>query len=326
MDFVITWVDGADESWIEEKNKYLDNGMRQSAAQYREWGLLKYWFRTVEKYAPWVEKIYFVTCGQKPEWLNEDNPKLKLVNHKEFIPAEYLPTFSSHTIELNLHRIEGLSEKFVYFNDDMYLGASVKGTDFFNGDLPKFVGVMSNLIPSIPSDPFIHFLSNNISVINAHFNKRGVLKRNFFKWYNIKYGKGFYKNIYLSAVSKFTGFYNCHNPSSMLKSVFCEVWEKEFELLDKTCKNKFRQLSDVNQYVMSYYAACLGKFSPASPKESAFFTVGESDERIYNAFKTQKYKQLCINDNVGNIDFDFEKEKINSMMQSLFPEKSSFEK
>lgn len=69
-------------------------------------GYLKYWFRGVEKYAPWVHKIYFVTCGQKPDWLNENHDKLVLVNHEDYIPHEYLPTFSSHTIELNFHRIK----------------------------------------------------------------------------------------------------------------------------------------------------------------------------------------------------------------------------
>ena len=59
--------------------------------------------------------------GKKPDWLNLDHPKLKLVTHKEFMPNEYLPTYNSAAIELNLHRIEGLSENYLYFNDDMYL-------------------------------------------------------------------------------------------------------------------------------------------------------------------------------------------------------------
>lgn len=122
IDFVIPWVDGSDLEWRKSKNKYsgkIDEPVDITDARYRDWDILKYWFRGVEKYAPWVHKIYFVTCGQKPDWLNENHDKLVLVNHEDYIPHEYLPTFSSHTIELNFHRIKNLSEHFVYFNDDV---------------------------------------------------------------------------------------------------------------------------------------------------------------------------------------------------------------
>lgn len=93
--------------------------------------ILQYWFRGVEKFAPWVNRIYFVTWGHIPSWLNLSHPKLKVVRHEEFIPTDYLPTFSSHPIELNLHRIKGLSERFVYFNDDTFLIRPVLQEDFF---------------------------------------------------------------------------------------------------------------------------------------------------------------------------------------------------
>ncbi|WP_331836427.1 hypothetical protein [Erysipelothrix piscisicarius] len=69
----------------------------------------------------WVNNVYLITYGHLPDFLNVDHPKLKIINHTDYIPSDYLPTFSSHTIELNMHRIEGLSEHFVYFNDDMFL-------------------------------------------------------------------------------------------------------------------------------------------------------------------------------------------------------------
>ena len=117
IDFVILWVDGNDPKWQSEKATYDSNinDDSNSASRYRDWGLLPYWFRGVEKFTPWVNKIHFVTWGHVPEFLNLNNPKLNIVNHKDFIPEEYLPTFSSHAIELNIHRIPGLSEKFIYF-------------------------------------------------------------------------------------------------------------------------------------------------------------------------------------------------------------------
>ena len=146
IDFVVTWVDGSDREWLAQKRKYLDaassvsssiaGGEANADCRYRDCGLLKYWFRAVEKFAPWANRVFFVTCGQKPDWLDESNPKLRLVNHEDYIPAEYLPTFHSDTIELNLHRIPDLSERFVLFNDDTFLLRPSTPDQFFHGGLP----------------------------------------------------------------------------------------------------------------------------------------------------------------------------------------------
>ena len=120
IDFVVLWVDGNDPDFIREKNKYTSNSLQvdndgDNLHRYRDYGTFNYWFRMVEKHAPWVNNIYLITNGQKPEWLNLNHPKLKWVRHSDFMPEEYLPTFNSAAIELNLHRIEGLSENFVFF-------------------------------------------------------------------------------------------------------------------------------------------------------------------------------------------------------------------
>ena len=122
IDVVVPWVDGSDSKWIREKNKYSPDRIddSNSANRFRDWGLMKYWFRGIEKYIPWFHKLYFVTWGHIPDFLNIDYPRLQIVRHEEYIPHEWLPTFSSHTIELNVHRISGLAEHFIYFNDDTY--------------------------------------------------------------------------------------------------------------------------------------------------------------------------------------------------------------
>ena len=122
IDFVIMWVDPNDPKWQKEKAKYCpDQDTDGSERRYRDWDNLKYWFRAVEQNAPWVNKIYFVTEGHIPKWLNLKHPKLKIVKHADFIPKKYLPTFSANPIEMNLFRIKGLSEHFVFFNDDFFL-------------------------------------------------------------------------------------------------------------------------------------------------------------------------------------------------------------
>ena len=137
IDFVIPFVDGADPAWYAKKLQYSGKlPGDENVNRYRDWGTLKYWFRGVEKYAPWVNKVYFISDNQIPEWMNTECAKLQIVDHKDYIPSEYLPTFSSHPIELNMHRINGLSEKFVYFNDDLFLTKPVDETIFFRNGKP----------------------------------------------------------------------------------------------------------------------------------------------------------------------------------------------
>ena len=133
IDFVIPWVDGNDPEWKKEKALYqtelIDDS--NSVNRFRDWGLLPYWFRSVEKFTPWVNKIYFITWGHLPQFLNSEHPKLRIVDHRDFIPEEYLPTFSSHAIEVNIHRIRELEECFVYFNDDTFILRPLPETSFF---------------------------------------------------------------------------------------------------------------------------------------------------------------------------------------------------
>eukprot|EP01090_Pellita_catalonica_P003392 TRINITY_DN1305_c0_g1_i1.p1 TRINITY_DN1305_c0_g1~~TRINITY_DN1305_c0_g1_i1.p1 ORF type:complete len:1052 (-),score=178.20 TRINITY_DN1305_c0_g1_i1:110-3265(-) len=93
---------------------------------------LRYSIRSLEKYAPWIRNIYVVTNGQIPYWLDLSNPKIHLITHEMiFDNSSHLPTFSSPAIESHLHKIPGLSERFMYLNDDVMLGAEVYPDDFF---------------------------------------------------------------------------------------------------------------------------------------------------------------------------------------------------
>jgi len=103
-----------------------------SASRYRDNGELRYSIRSLHKYAPWLRKIFIVTNGQVPAWLDTTHPRLHVVTHAEIFPdPSVLPTFSSPAIETHLHRIPGLSRRFIYFNDDVMLGAPVWPDSFF---------------------------------------------------------------------------------------------------------------------------------------------------------------------------------------------------
>lgn len=170
IDFVIAWLDSTDPIWQNAFHSYLPKSQSiydLRCIRFRNWENLRYWFRGVEKFAPWVNKIHFITCGQIPNWLNTNAPKLHVVKHTDYIPHEYLPTFSSCPIALNLHRIEGLSEHFVFFDDDMFLIDKVGPEKFFRNGLPCDMAAFNALSPG---DIFTHIVVNDLYVINASFN------------------------------------------------------------------------------------------------------------------------------------------------------------
>ena len=103
-----------------------------SASRFEDNDELRYSLRSLEKFAPWIRHVFIVTNGQIPSWLNMDNPRLTVVSHSElFTNTSHLPTFSSPAIESHLHRIKGLSDKFVYMNDDVMFGKAVWPDDFY---------------------------------------------------------------------------------------------------------------------------------------------------------------------------------------------------
>ena len=129
MDAVIAYVDGADPLWQQE---YLAT-VRQPALtkRYRDWGTLPFLLRGIERHLPFVDRVFLVVSreSQVPVWA--DRSRLQVVLHTDIIPAAYLPTFTSTTIELFLHKIPGLSERFLYFNDDMFPVRDAVEADFF---------------------------------------------------------------------------------------------------------------------------------------------------------------------------------------------------
>ena len=327
IDFVILWVDGSDPEWLEQKNEYAPKkeDFRSGKNRFRDWDNLRYWFRGVEEYAPWVNNVYFITWGHVPAWLNTDHPKLKIVKHTDFIPEKYLPTFNSDTIETNLFRIEELSETFVLFNDDFFLIDDVEPSDFFKNGKPcdSFV---ENLIAPVGRAGITHTKVVITDIINTHFDKRNVHKQFKGKIYNKNYGIQNLITLYFMPFRYFTGFRNPHIAQSHLKSTFRKMWEIEGEALDQSCSNRFRGTNDVSHWLMRYWNMCNGCFEPRSVNFGHYFEAGNNNRKVCSCIREQKYKTICIND--MSVDFDFEKAKseINSAFSEILPMHSTFEK
>ena len=327
IDFVITWVDNGDPKWRKEFEYYSAKDAKNintKACRYRDWGTLQYWFRGVVKFAPWVNKIYFVTYGHLPKWLNVDHPKLQIVKHEDFIPKEYLPTFNSNVIEFYFHRIKGLSDRFVYFNDDTFLIDSVSPDRFFKDGLPCDIGGFSYIKSK---GMFGCSVYRAVDLIKDHFKKKEVISQNRSKWYSFEYPKVSLHNLLMYRQPVFTGFRYNHLPQGYLKSIYDDVWASCREDLDWMSAHRFRTWGDITSWLIRYWQLASGRFTPYNIyKDGIYREIKDSDiDKIIRCIRNQEKRMICLND-TNNIDFDVMKQKIQNAFEHILPEKSSFEK
>lgn len=331
IDFVIPWVDGNDPEWRARKAKYLGTSTNDDSEQrYRDWGLLPYWFRGVEKFAPWVNKVWFICDQEPPEWLNKNHPKLRIVRHEDYLPEEYRPAFSSHPIELNLHRIEGLSEQFVYFNDDTFLLQPVKQEFFFKKGLPRDCALL-NAIPTddLVKDPRGHIFTmflNNASYINRDYNFRLCLKKNMIKWLHPCYGKDLIRNMMLCTWPRFVGSVEPHLPQAFLKSSFITAWQNDKDILDQTCRHHIRNDLDVNQWLIRLRQIMEGKFIVRKPIRHAAYMLGKHNRQICSLIQDQRHPMICLIDMSMTEDiFISTKQEVQAAFETILSKPSSFE-
>ena len=337
IDFVVTWVDGNDAEWLAEKHKWerLERsdavaGDANADCRYRDNGWLRYWFRGVEKFAPWVNKIHFVTCGQKPDWLVEDHPKLNLVNHEDFMPSQYLPTFCSRSIELNVHRITELSEHFVLFNDDMFLLQPVTPEFFFKDGNPVLI---SNLrYPDhLGIGNFGRVMYNDYFLINSTFDIGKSIWNNRRKWFKgsvIGYKRAIRNFLCFIANRTIPVGYYGHLPLPHLKSTFEDVWKTCYGLMDNTCRHKFRADDQLNQYLFCAWNQAKGLFFPTHASYKGLCVTADVNamDWICEKIRKQSVPQICINDSGHDYDFNLFLNAVTEAFEALFPDVSSFEK
>jgi hypothetical protein len=330
IDIVILWVDGNDLAWRNEFDKYNKGATGDARSiRFRDWETLKYIFRGIESFAPWVRKVHLVTWGHLPKWLNQKAKKLSIVRHDNYIEKRYLPIFNANPLEISLHRIPDLAESFIFFNDDFFLVAPVCPERFFKNGLPRDAFV-SNAISS--GQGVGHFVLNSLDILNHHFKKGETFRRYFFRVFHPLNGmRGNFQNLALLPWPRFTGFVDPHQPQPFLRSTFEEVWRLEGEALEKTMKSRFRSCEDLNQYLFRYWQLAKGEFEPVSFSDTRYITLshdiiesGQAEKIITEG----QYKMLCLNDSDTIADgepFEKAKERIKSAFERLLPKPSSFE-
>ena len=309
IDLVYLWVDGNDPEWQAKRNAFFGRKVENSSSnfngRYVNNDELKFSLRSVERYAPWIRKVFIVTDNQKPKWLDISNPKIQIIDQNDILPDKSLPCFNSNVLEHFLYKVPNLSEHFLLSNDDMFFNKTVLPTTFFAKD--GFPIIRLN------RKPFRRF--------------RWFLREQIFKKPHKLYSKALFNAAKL-VKHKFGVFYNGlphHNLDSYLKSDCLRVAEHIFKNeIGLTKMNHFRSANDIQRIVYSYVALAekRGHLQYVSSKESLHVHIQKN--RHYEKLKKFNPTFFCMNDTEYADDND--RMKLKMWLSTRFPEKSKFEK
>lgn len=328
IDLILPWVDGSDPEWQKEKSKF-DIHDEVSNTRYESWDNLQYVFRGIEKFMPWVHRVFFVTWGHVPEWMNLSCDKLRVVNHREYIPDNYLPTFNSNVIEMNYFRIHDLSENFILFNDDLFPLRPIAQEYYFQNDMPCEEAVETHFVlkegKNQEISPWWNYSNvNNMIIINKHFNKLDVINKNYDKWFNPVYGVRMKQNLSLYEWHDFESFVYPHEATGLRKSVLKQIWQEEYNALNRASQNKFRSYTDVTHRLVSMWQICSGEFIPHKFK-GKFFLIEEKNYReVVQSIKEKQYPIVCLNERYTD-GFSVIRKAVTGALKEILPDKSDFE-
>lgn len=310
IDLVYLWCDGNDAAWREKKLFWQKKYGNMAAdvigdSRFVSHDELKFSLRSVEMYMPWINHIFIVTDGQVPEWLNTDNPKISIVDHKEIMPADALPTFNSNAIEACLHNIPDLSEHFLFANDDMFVARPLEPEFFFAPD----------------GRPYIFLQPQNIYTQSVYmqqiYHVQNLIKEKFGQDYP---------------------FEPHHNIDAYRLSDVKKCVQDFKEAFEETAHQRFREEQTMQRSIFGYYALATGNgilvTNKGRKKQHPYWHKTEEKILISKYFGNLKNVQewvlgkkcslFCINDN-EKLRYD-ERMWIKWALALLFPTVSSFEK
>ena len=302
MDIVISFVDCKDKVWMKNylRTIYKFNGLFPYHQFYNH-NTIKYVLRGIDEFIPYVNNVFIVVSNieQVPDYI--DQSKVKIVLHKDFIPEKYLPLFNSTAIELFLHKIPGLGEEFVYFNDDMIPISHISYDDFFKDGIPC------------------------ISFNTEQRDKTTAYKHCVLSFYEAKNTVEILtdkeidtKDIELQIPQ--------HSPTSLLKSVCDEASniERHNSLLDFYITN-IRMPRNINQYYWADILYFKKQYTASNIKSYYTSTLDIKDVDIEEVKKENKF--ICIND-YGSDEMPLSQidDIIQLKLDTIFKNKSKYEK
>lgn len=307
IDLVYLWVDGNDPQWMAKRNA-LTGALPESEVnckgRFENNDELKFSLRSVEKYAPWIRKIFIVTDNQVPRWLDTSNPRIRVVDHTEILPAESLPCFNSRVIEHHLYRIPGLAEHFLYANDDMLINKPVTPATFFADDgfpiirmnrrpFRRLTLVLRDKILGKPMSNYMQAIHNTALLVQKEFGK----------YYNGK---------------------THHNIDAYRKSDYQYARELFSDAIDTTLTHHIRSADDIQRNLYSYVPLARKHAHLHYVSQHTSFRFHIDNRKLYAKFLRYNPTLFCMNDSQFANDDD--RKTARAFLEQLFPEKSSFEK
>lgn len=309
IDLVYLWVNGNDPIWQAKRNAFIGKTEESSPinckGRYADNDELKYSLRSVEKYAPWIRKIFIVTDNQTPQWLDTTNPKIQIVDHTEIMPTESLPCFNSSLIEKHLYKIPGLAEHFLLANDDTFINKQVTPSDFFTSK----------------GFPIIRLTRKPLRKLRWFWREK-ICKKPL---------KNYSKMIARSSQlveSKYGVYYTGmphHNIDGYMKSDYQRVVEEVLRYeFSQNNRNHMRSDNDIHRSVITYIAL--------AEKHGELRYVTSTESMLVRIHKNKDYEKLqkdnpiffCMNDSEYASDSDRNMSK--DYLEKRFPKKSTFEK
>jgi hypothetical protein len=264
---------------------------------------LRYSLRSLDRYAGWIRHIYLVTDDQVPDWLDTDNPRISVVSHRElFADRGTLPTFNSHAIETQLHRIEGLAEHFLYLNDDVFFGSVVQPETFFLGNGTPLIFPSKALIPRGSAT------ATDAPVDAAGKNNRQVIQRLFDQ----------------TITNKFK-----HTPHALRRSTMAEVSQVCQDEVDATAHAQFRRPQDVAIVSLAhYYGWFTGRAAEGTMKyDYADTSTVDAQKRLDRLLGARNYTTFCLNDTDTDPAAAADREAmLMGFLKAYFPLPSRFER
>lgn len=308
IDLVYLWVDGNDPIWQAKRNRTIGVTEEHSSVncdgRYANHDELRYSLRSAERFAPWIRRIFIVTDNQIPAWLDTSTPKIKIVDHSEILPSEALPCFNSSVIEHFIWRIPGLSERFLYANDDTYFGRPVKPGDFFAPDgLPY---IRQNRRPL--RRPLLWLKSKLSGKKTSRYNRAvqnaaELVRRHYGKYYGAKAH---------------------HNIDAYLKSDCEETYNLFLDRLRQTFSHHVRTSNDIQRSLYSYAALARHRAHSLYVSQRTSLRVHIQNPKHYDKFRKHTPLLFCMNDSEYATEADRLRSK--DFLTDRFPDPSEFEK
>ena len=277
VDVVYTWVDGGDDAWNDARERRLAELTgtaltRESSgrARFLSRDELRYSMRSVHLFAPWVRRIHLVTAGQVPAWLDTDHPRVRVVDHRDILPADALPTFNSHAIETGLHRVPDLTEQWIYLNDDVFLARPLRPEAFFSpaGQFAAFMSDTTVGLEDAPGAP---------PFLKAAWNNRRLLREAL--------GVTITNNL-------------AHTPHPHRVSVLREIEQRFAAEVAATARSPFRSDTDVSllSSLAQHYGLVTGS-AYVGRGELAYVNLSNSDvARQLNQLLDRQQDFICLAD------------------------------